>query len=145
MRKGFRKEMNCHFSCSVLHWVTEFVCEHWENYWLLKCQEHCSLGNSWGAETIVAEVALSLGRVYHWCWYLSALLSWMKPCDISDLRLDRHSFPVWLDFWSVLWTWAGITHCNSVSSTAHDMWLLDSPCTNLGSSMAVGNESITCL
>lgn len=38
--------------------------------------------------------------------------------------------------------WAGVTHCNSVPSTAHAMWLLDSPCMNLGSSLTVGNGSI---
>lgn len=43
--------------------------------------------------------------------------------------------------WIAARLWAGVTHCNSVPSTAHAMWLLDSPCMDLGSSLAVGHGS----
>lgn len=132
--------MNRHFGSSALHWVTDFVSTgRLTGYRIVR--KHCSPGSVCGAESAVAEMGLSLGGVHHRHRYLCiAFLNGTLQCLRSGTRQSLIPSVAGLQISSV--NWARVTHCNSVSSTAHAMWPLDSPCMDLGSSLAVGNKSI---
>lgn len=103
----------------------------------MDCQETLQLRMHLGAETLLAEVGLPLGGVHHQCCYLFALLFERNPTVLEICQQ-----PLTPSTLGLLISLAHLGWCQPLQfSIQHtrDMWLLDSPCMNLGSSLAIGN------